>query len=478
MAITLQLFSYTKKVDSTAYPPLNSGTTFTGGLKSPCSILNPRIEFNLNYSPSHLNYAYIESFGRWYWIRNWTWEAGLWVAEMEVDVLATYKSDIGDSQQYVVRAQSAMNGNIVDSLYPSTTDYSYQVVNITDYPFITTGLGNATYMLGVIGSYPDSAGSVEYYAMTPEQFGDFNNYLMSGIDWAGIDFADIEGMTEPLLKTLFNPYQYVVSCKWFPLSPQDIVPGGPGTDSVRYGWWNLNDVKGQRLPLAIRKISKSFSAIIPKHPQQTRGGYLNSSPYRRIFLVWPPIGVVEIPTSYFMGNHNVLQADIIIDPISGQGQLYINNYDISSAECVNFSFNMAANIPVSQMGYDSTFTTVASLIGGVGNALESLGGFGETVGGFINAGVQTAAAFTPPEMHTVGKSDGTAFLATAPVIYVQFQNIVDEDLEHNGRPLCAKRQLLTIPGYIKCMNADVNMTGTAEEKEQVNAYLNGGFHYE
>lgn len=477
MSFTVALFSFQKRDNSTKLPVLSTSTDFTGSLKSPSSMITPSIEFSFTFNPYNLNYAYIPEFGRYYWIRDWVWDSGVWMANMEVDVLGTYKGAIGNSTQYVLRCASRVNSYIVDTMYPSTSEYSYTSVNISDYPFITTGTGNATFMLGVVCSYPDNGGSVTYYALTAAQFGAFNNYLLSSIDWAGIDFANLEGMTEPLLKTLFNPYQYVVSCKWFPIAPSSIVPGGAGADAVRYGWWETS-VKGQRIPNGVFKYNASFSCVIPRHPQRSRGVYLDGSPFRRIFLKWAPIGIVELPTSYFMGNDNVLQADVIVDLITGEGQIYIRSYDRPGVDGVNYNFKMCCDIPVSQMAYDSTFTAVTSAIQGVANGLSDLGGFGETVGGFISAGVQTATSFTPPELHTVGSSGGKAFLTEPPVLYCQFATMVDDDITHNGSPYCQDIQLSQLSGYILCENAQIPTTGTQQEDEKIRSYLNNGFYFE
>ena len=47
-----------------------------------------------------------------------------------------------------------------------------------------------------------------------------------------------------------------------------------------------------------------------------------------------------------------------------------------------------------------------------------------------------------------------------------------------GRPLFAVRTLSSLSGYCKCNGASVDVAGFEEEKDKINAYVNGGFFIE
>ena len=69
---------------------------------------------------------------------------------MKEDVLATYKTEIGNSTEYVLRTDSTtdFNGEITDTTYPATTDIvseSYSLSNI-----FTTDLSVGCYIVGII----------------------------------------------------------------------------------------------------------------------------------------------------------------------------------------------------------------------------------------------------------------------------------------------------------------------------------------
>ena len=48
----------------------------------------------------------------------------------------------------------------------------------------------------------------------------------------------------------------------------------------------------------------------------------------------------------------------------------------------------------------------------------------------------------------------------------------------SGRPCMAQHTISTCSGFVKCVNASVDIPGMAAEKDQVNDFLNNGFYYE
>ena len=109
-----------KRINST-FIPQSFTATYQCILKEGCSVLNPVISLNIGLlnNPTSYNYAQIESFSRYYYIKNWTFSDSLWHAEMQVDVLASHKSDILGSSAYVVRCSKYSDGNIIDTFYPA-----------------------------------------------------------------------------------------------------------------------------------------------------------------------------------------------------------------------------------------------------------------------------------------------------------------------------------------------------------------------
>jgi len=124
--VNITLYSFTKRKNSTKRPA--DGTTYTGTLKDNTSVVNPSVIFEFSAFPAY-NYAYIQEFARYYWITDKTHVANnVWIITMHVDVLASYKNEIGGSSKYVLRSAAAFDGTISDFKYPikNTTHVSKQ----------------------------------------------------------------------------------------------------------------------------------------------------------------------------------------------------------------------------------------------------------------------------------------------------------------------------------------------------------------
>ena len=114
--------NFTKRQNSTKRPAeggIVTKHTLTGYLKEPCSVMKPVINIQnipVQNAPCVMTYAYIPTFYRYYFVKDWVWNDGLWTVQLEVDVLATYRPHIGDSYAYIERSASQSNGRIVDKL--------------------------------------------------------------------------------------------------------------------------------------------------------------------------------------------------------------------------------------------------------------------------------------------------------------------------------------------------------------------------
>lgn len=100
--------------------------TDTFRIKEPCSLSRPVIELakstvlsNDEIKLDRVNYAYIELFKRFYFIDDIIFKNdGIIELHMTVDVLNTYKDQIADSQQEVIRSESINTPQYADSERP------------------------------------------------------------------------------------------------------------------------------------------------------------------------------------------------------------------------------------------------------------------------------------------------------------------------------------------------------------------------
>ena len=213
--LNITLYQFAKKLNSTARP---NGTAkgVSGQLRESCSMLAPEVgfvAFGQTESPHAWNYAYIPDFGRFYFIDNWTWTAGMWYASMSVDALATWRANIADSTEYVIRSASAHDDTIVDSLYPTNVQVSQEVATANN-PFKPNrAWDNGEYCISISSKGGYGMGFLKYWRLDRQNMQILANKLLGSVDYLNLQAEEI---SDSLAKALFNPTQYVSSLLYFP----------------------------------------------------------------------------------------------------------------------------------------------------------------------------------------------------------------------------------------------------------------------
>lgn len=64
------------------------------------------------------------------------------------------------------------------------------------------------------------------------------------------------------------------------------------------------------------------------------------------------------------------------------------------------------------------------------------------------------------------------------VLTSKFMQITPEDQARFGRPLCAKRTLSNLTGFVVCDSPTLAISGTVDEEEMIQAFLSGGIFIE
>ena len=469
MAFEVRLYTFYKETNSTAKP--TDGTVYSGLLREPCGIINPTVsfEFTAGFCPSAYNYAYIPAFGRYYFINDWTSTGRLWVCSMSVDALASWAAEIGLQHMYITRSSNRKNGNIADGLYPILSDYTLEKFQYaSDY---SSRIGSGWFVVGIINSDADAVGAVSYYVFTPAQFSAFKEALMTSSTWTGV--ADI---TEELLKTLFNPFQYIVSCKWFPYQP----PLGEAIASLPFGWWSF-DVECRELSAVVQyqwRRQDIDSVYIPKHPQAAaRGDYLNNEPFSEYELAYAPYGLVKLPGWINIDNSALIVREII-DFITGNSTLivYASNTAEQQQVAAEVSAPIAIDVQIAQTSVDYS---------------TSLHSFGEAVakaakhdfkGAIANAGSGIISAVTSaPTVQTSGRNGGFSDLAVFDAyitLHCKFYKVGDNANRLLGSPLCEDARIDTLPGYIEVLNPHVDIPCTLAERDMIEGFMSSGFFFE
>lgn len=126
-------YQFAKRTNSTKRP--SGGQGFGIDLKAPCNIIDPEIKIATQRDPTGYNYCYLPTFSRYYWVKNWTYSDGLWTASLTVDTLASYRDQIGNSTEYVVRSSAKYDPKIVDNLYPTKATITTRTIYSNSTPF-------------------------------------------------------------------------------------------------------------------------------------------------------------------------------------------------------------------------------------------------------------------------------------------------------------------------------------------------------
>ena len=123
MSFKVNFWAFSKRPNSTKRPSTTADNSFDCTLKGPCSIMAPVFEVNYGNAgtdPIGYNYCYVDAFDRYYWVSDWVNDGPIWECRAIEDELATWKTAIGSSSQYILRSSHSSDGSIVDTCYPAT----------------------------------------------------------------------------------------------------------------------------------------------------------------------------------------------------------------------------------------------------------------------------------------------------------------------------------------------------------------------
>ena len=463
--------TFIKKQNSTMRPG-SLNVTLNVELKRDTDIINPvfRIKGS-NWNPLY-NYCFVPAWGRYYFISNANYVIGD-IVEISCteDYGATWRDQISSSSRYVLRCAAAFDGDIIDTTYPAKT--SVTILNASaDSPFAES-MSEGTYILGTISKSSTGTGAVTYYACSESEIRAFSRYLLSDInEYVGAGY--LEDLTEDTLKALMNPFQYVVSCVWVPVTVAGL------SDTIKFGWYD-SGISAKRCTAGSLDFARDITLSIPKHPQAAaRGRYLNMEPFSRYELLFWPFGFVSLNAADLI-RYSTLNLTVHLDMISGVGRLTISASN--PGEPVHYITAVPAQIGIQvQLAQVSTsfIGQIARIAGATLSGVEALAGASEALG--KAHGITSAIASASNRVDVSAAGGGVTAVKQESggkiILDGMFLPIVNEDRAENGRPLCQIRVLGTLPGYQVIQEADIDMAGMDSERAAVKALLEGGYFFE
>lgn len=466
-------YQFAKRTNSTKRP--SGGQEFGIDLKAPCNIIDPEIKIATQSDPTGYNYCYLPTFSRYYWVKNWTYVDGLWNASLTVDTLASYRDEIGYSTEYVVRSSAKFDPKIADNLYPTKATITTRTIYTNSTPFTDDPESGSQGFFVVAVNAPGyvSFGGAIYFAMSGTTFQKLMAALLQNTDYLDISAEEI---SSNLTKALFNPIQYISKAFWIPCGNAAI--GTPITE-IPVGWWKMQNVgNAYVIQNTNDKNVFTFSISTPHHPQHiTRGVYTDGAPYSEYTLYCPPFGEIKLNANLFV-LQSTLYCRLTVDYRTGDAILDLSfNKDFNT---IFFSTSGNVSVPVQLAQITTNVNELASLggliqtaVGAVAGGIESFFGGGDVINGIASGAQQmTVSSQSKGGVASVAKYGITPYLTGA------FYDLVDDNNEHHGRPLCQKVQLFSIPGFMMVDDPDIALPATAAEIDSVKSYMKNGFFLE
>lgn len=467
-----------KRSNSTMQPIGSAAGTFNCVLKDASGILNPVIEISngATWNPSIYNYAYISNYGRYYYVSDWNYIGGRWECSLEVDALASHKASIGAQSMYIVRSSAEYNKNLIDDFYPMQAARHTNYVDTNSFNF-QRDFDDGMYILGIANRAAYGTGAISYYAMSSSQIRSLVQYMLVSASevW---DQTTFNGMTDTLWRAIYSPFDYIKSCKWFPLSP---VSSGT---SVLLSFGNYNTgLSATLLPNDFANWGHSRKTLSLPSGWLNRDAKSRTSPACNIYLVCNPWGVIELNPMDFTDSSTIA---VVYYPDFMSGDSLLKIFKVVGS--TDYLLTQRTAKTAIDINLSSASIDASGLISGIlGIAGASIGiataGSGEAIANGVLAAagstVSAAASAVPTLRNSVGQTANSAVSLEGTIsLIVTEQYFASENNAEFGRPLNEVRQISTIPGFIKCGEGHLFVDAYPEERDTIEAALTDGFFYE
>ena len=550
--VEVTFFKTGKPLNSTLQPTFDSAydTKLACELFEPFNLQNPTIIVDNEHRDKSVeseickyNHCYVSTpLNRYYWVSNWERRDGLWYAYCTVDYLASFRNDILNTNQYVLRTSKS---DVWDDTIPDTM-YGYNYKDYTvlvnkgrqdvgqENRWISTANkidGRRAYLhLNYNGytNYDKDPSPTDTYVVRYNTWNchvDQLKWIFHQRDTGKVPAQDTEGI---------QPIDYILEAYYLPVAPSDIeqnyVDGTykkvyygnvydilhNNTDDGHYGstwnWFDFTTANGvDHLLRPLRDsqvITTTFTTIIP-NASKNIPKYLFGSAYRSLWIKFSPFGLIQLNSDDYI---NETEVKVAVDVDLGTGEAILYDYRNQKKNKILATTNIKVNIPVTsytnngsawlrqntQAGFNiaqSAFGVVTSgVAGGLQGAAIGGGAVGAIVGaamGTISGGLELgktiwSATNQPPIQSNAGVtgSIGTVMIDEAPSVIVQQFNIVGRDDYRFGRPTCKNLKLSDLTGnFCLCQNARFGGSGvgwnvTSTERSSIEQALNGGVYLE
>lgn len=533
MSITVSFTSDSKRENSTKQ--LTMSATHDCTFKNGCSMLNPTLllELETNTFPTYTAFK-IEN--RYYKIINIvSIRNNLFEITGQIDVLATYKSNILSSTLYVCYSSTAGDPWLADTRIPVLKN-TIASKAITGLPFINR---DGFYVLSVVGG-DTGVGGCEIFAVnkstlnaliqdistwsvdeitqimrgvtiTPPSYNPPQIYIPGNTATTGECFADLisslknmidslgsvaksvqdsanslnQKITEASTTTGFlgnayaNAPQCIRSCIWVPF---DLGSFSGSTGRIYLGKY---DTGHGGFKVNAKPTSSSVSVSIPWHFSDWRRGYCED-----VYLYLPFVGMVAY-SSASLTHASSITVNYSVTATDGNVC-----YEVKSGNEIlgTYGGNCATNFPIGISQQASAGETFTALVGGVQKTLAAIVDSSisplSAAGSIGKMGVEIAMAAYDVKNVTesthfsciggIGGGAGVGLDLDITCYTVAHDTIINpSDMKDTmGLPTMKPMSLSALTGYCQCANGHVDAPATETELALLDTYINSGFYIE
>lgn len=479
---TLQFGKTDKAKNSTFVPPV-SGSSAQVLLKDQTSIVRPTFRMHCGSggmaNPDEIfeyNYCYCPNFKRYYFISDITQiTAVVFDISCEVDVLATFREDILDTDAFVLYAESMYDGTIADSRLPicSTSD-----MKVTEYTVAPFNNSPGTFCLTYASAGDGSTGMAQSFALSQSTMAALAQRMFS------------KSVLDELIKSLGAPLEAMISCTWTPVIPA-LAQEGSGSieiagQTLGSGGYCKKTVTGHQVISPY--IKHRGKTVINGAEVETYGDYRNLEPYSYYRIALPGVGLVQVPMERFIGDGLTKpQIDIFyaMSPATGDITYHFNRVASAQqsgqlgASSLVVAGNVGVNIPLGQ-GSTGFIGGLLRLPSAAINTLVGMTGHPLMAASGIAQGVEAVGSMFSNHTGVSGNLGGWAnYQNSYQKMYMSTTNFDISDSPSNiagtiGRPLYEKHKLSDMSGLVKCKDAFVKTWATNDEHSMIAGLVNIG----
>lgn len=437
----------------------NGGTVIEVKLKNDCSILEPKLILS---TPSwNYNYFFIPSFMRYYFVNDYTYIGNqTYQVNGVCDPMTSFRADILQSTQYINRAATGYDPDILDNMYPAKAGRQANIQKMNFIPDDFT-YSDCCFIIGVIGKSAGYCGiPVTYYLLYLDEMRKLNEYLFNTGNYGSM-------ISDDIVKAFFNPMDAIISCTVIPRS----ITLSPMTEvNINFGWFETSGITAYIVqPYNYNLPTQAFDIYKPGDD------YVKSPPFTQYSLFIPFIGRIELPGEklynyariFIKYNLDLVTGALTATVFAGNGETATD----SDLQITESSGQLGAVVAMAQLRSD----VLAFGVNAAG-AISSL--FSARPADMVSTAISAIDAITPdPQTKGTNGALGSLFAYRETIFTCYYFTVADRTATRLGRPVCKTDVIGNYSGYCLCKAAEVEPDGAyASEIDEITAFMNGGFY--